>query len=117
MRIAFINFKPKDERINKDKIAESFIVGLAVFMVLNQYADAAGVSTGMAKLDNGMWKIVKVFQSAIFWLSMIYSFRAMLELLLKGEGNWKKVGVGFSICAADYLIPWVFSIIRDSFAS
>jgi len=117
MYITAINFVPKNKRINKkDLMIESFVVALVIFLTLTQTADAAGVNTGMAKLDEGMWKIVKVFQSAIFWLSMIYSFRALLNLVIKGEGNWKNVGTGFTICAADYLIPWIFTIIRDSFA-
>jgi hypothetical protein len=100
-----------------DLIMKGVIVGVTVFLLLNQNVYAAdAVTTGMGKLDAGAWKIVKVFQSGIFWLSMIYSFRAMLELALRGEGNWKKVGTGFAICAGDYLIPWLFTIIRDSFA-
>jgi hypothetical protein len=118
MYITAINFIPVAKRVNKkDLLIETFIVALAVFLTLTQTVDAANPSTGLAKLDSGMWKIVKVFQSAIFWLSMIYSFRAMLELVIKGDGSWKKVGVGFTICAADYLIPWIFTIIRDSFVA
>jgi hypothetical protein len=47
---------------------------------------------------------------------MIYSMRALLELTLRGNGDWKKVATGATICAGDYLIPWLFTIIRDSFA-
>jgi len=47
---------------------------------------------------------------------MIYTFRALLELTLKGEGSWKKVSTGLIICAMDYLIPWGFELIRGIFA-
>jgi hypothetical protein len=115
--IRMANRQLKRRKIDKaDILMKCIIVSVAVFLLVNQNAYAADVTTGMGKLDAGAWKIVKVFQSAIFWLSMIYSFRAMLELALKGEGNFKKVGTGFAICAGDYLIPWLFTIIRDSFA-
>lgn len=76
---------------------------------------AAGPKTGVPKLDTGGWKLVGVAQSVIFWAAMIYTFKSLLELALKGEGTWKKVGTGFLICAMDYLIPWGFELIRSIF--
>lgn len=75
----------------------------------------AAPTTGISKLDEGGWKLVTVSQSVIFWVAMIYTFKALLELALKGEGSWKKVSTGFIICAMDYLIPWGFEVIRGIF--
>ncbi|KON10804.1 hypothetical protein HYH70_00055 [Clostridium botulinum] len=71
--------------------------------------------TGVPKLDQGGWKMVGVAQSVIFWASMIYAFKALLELAVKGEGTWKKVGTGFLICIMNYLIPEGFQLIRSIF--
>ncbi|KEI90698.1 hypothetical protein N493_14870 [Clostridium botulinum B2 433] len=71
--------------------------------------------TGVPKLDQGGWKMVGVAQSVIFWAYMIYAFKALLELAVKGEGTWKKVGTGFLICAMNYLIPWGFELIKGIF--
>lgn len=76
----------------------------------------AAPSTGLAKLDEGGWKLVGIFQSAIFWLSMLYTFRCLLEVTVRGEGSWKKVGTGFLICVFDYLIPFLFNVIKQSFS-
>jgi hypothetical protein len=117
--IRMANKQMKKKNVDKtDMIMKGLIAGVIIFFIASQNVYAAdSITTGMSKLDNGAMKIVRVFQSGVFWLSMIYSFRALLELVLKGEGNWKKVGGGFTICAADYLIPWLFTIIRDSFAT
>lgn len=71
--------------------------------------------TGVAKLDQGGWRLVGIAQSVIFWVSMIYAFKSLLELAIKGEGTWKKVGTGFLILIMNYLIPEAFQLIRSIF--
>lgn len=105
---------PKQPIISSDLVIKGLSIAIPM-MVMSIEMCYAKPSTGNAKLDNGMWKIVGVFQSAIFWMSMVYSLKSMLEVLLKGEGSMKKVATGVSICAGAYLIPWLFEIIRDSF--
>ncbi|CBZ04097.1 hypothetical protein [Clostridium botulinum] len=90
---------------------------LACTLGILMYAEKviAVPKTGVPKLDQGGWKMVGVAQSVIFWASMIYAFKALLELAVKGEGTWKKVGTGFLICAMNYLIPWGFELIKGIF--
>jgi hypothetical protein len=98
---------------NSDFIIKGLSVAIPMFLIsLECYA---APSTGMSALDKGGWKLVKVFQSAIFWMSMIYSLKSLLEVLAKGEGSMKKVATGATACAGAYLIPWLFTVIRDSF--
>lgn len=91
------------------------ISALTLAIVMNAQEVMAAPSTGVAKLDAGGWKLVGVAQSVIFWAAMLYTFKALLEVTVKGEGSWKKVGAGFLTCAMDYLIPWGFELIRSVF--
>jgi hypothetical protein len=101
--------------ISKELLIKGLSIAIPMFIVSMQMCYAAP-STGMGALDKGGWKLVKVFQSAIFWMSMIYSLKSLLEVLAKGEGSMKKVMTGATACAGAYLIPWLFTVIRDSFA-
>lgn len=91
------------------------ISALILAIMMNTQEVLAAPKTGVTKLDEGGWKLVGVAQSVIFWVAMIYTFKSLLELALKGEGSWKKVGTGFLICAMDYLIPWGFELVRNIF--
>jgi hypothetical protein len=108
----------RNNLITEDLIIKGLSIAIPMFLMSMQICYAATPpSTGIKNLDNGMWKIVKVFQSAIFWMSMIYSLKSLLEVLAKGEGSMKKVMTGASACAGAYLIPFLFTIIRDAFAN
>jgi hypothetical protein len=100
--------------LTEEMIIKALSVVIPMFLMSVEMCYAAP-STGMSALDKGGWKLVTVFQSAIFWMSMIYSLKSLLEFLAKGEGNMKKIMTGASACAGAYLIPWLFTIIRDSF--
>lgn len=114
MQITYIRLKPKKNiPISSDIILKMLSVTIPSLLIATEAF--AAPSTGLSKLDAGGWKIVDVLQSVIFWLAMAYTLRSLLEVTVKGEGSWKKVGQGFIICAMDYLIPWGFEIIRDSF--
>ncbi|KZL94390.1 hypothetical protein [Clostridium magnum] len=95
------------------KLYNTLVVTLGIMLYAEKVM--AKPTTGMPSLDDPCWKIVGVFQSVIFYAAMFYTFKALLELIIKGEGSWKKVGTGFLVCAADYLIPWFFEIIRGAF--
>lgn len=101
--------------ITQEMVIKALSIAIPMFLLSMEMCYAAP-TTGIKNLDNGMWKIVKVFQSAIFWMSMIYSLKSLLEVLAKGEGSMKKVMTGATACAGAYLIPFLFTIIRDSFA-
>lgn len=73
-------------------------------------------STGVPKLDEAGWRLVGIMQSVVFWATMLYTFKSLLEWVIKGDDSAKrKVGTGFIIIALDYLIPWAFEIIRGIF--
>jgi len=106
----------KNIGLKEDRIWHNMAV--ATIVVLTMAEDilvSAAPKTGIPKLDNAGWKFVGVAQSIIFWASMIFTFKSLLELLVKGEGSWKKVGTGFLILVFNYLIPWGFETIRDIF--
>lgn len=121
--------KSKTEKIEYEMLQELNNVGaylregdklynrLAYTLGFLMYAEKviAAPTTGIPKLDEGGWKLVGVAQSVIFWAAMIYTLKSLLELAVKGEGSWKKVGTGFLICAMNYLIPWGFELIRGIF--
>lgn len=96
-----------------DKVFNSLAFLLGGLMYAERVFAAPG--TGIPKLDQGGWKLVGVAQSVIFWAAMLYTFKSLLQVTMKGEGSWKKVGTGFIICAMDYLIPWGFELIRGIF--
>ncbi len=103
-----VNLKQKEKLVN-------YIDGTLIYCTLHSKRVFAAPSTGIPKLDQGGWKLVGVSQSVIFWAAMIYAFKSLLELTIKGEGSWKKVGTGFLICVMNYLIPWGFELIRGIF--
>ncbi|ENK0557984.1 hypothetical protein AB2T19_002791 [Clostridium botulinum] len=97
----------------EDKLYNKLACTLGILMHVEK--TIAAPTTGIPKLDEGGWKLVGVAQSVIFWAAMIYTLKSLLELAVKGEGSWKKVGTGFLICAMNYLIPWGFELIRGIF--
>lgn len=98
----------------EEKVFNAMAYTLGAMMFLEQRVLAAP-STGFSELDAGAWKIVKVFQAAVFWVSLLYTLKSLLLLAARGEGEWKKVSTGFFICLGDYLAPWVFSMIPGLF--
>lgn len=108
--------KLNDEGIylrERDKLYNTLAFTLGGLMYVEKVM--AVPKTGIDKLDKGGWRLVGIAQSVIFWASMIYAFKALLELAVKGEGTWKKVGTGFLICIMNYLIPEGFQLIRNIF--
>lgn len=99
---------------NPLKIKKIIIISMGVILTVNNKVYAQP-STGFAPMDNGAWQLVKVFQAAIFWVSMIYSLKHLLEFSVKGKGDWKDITTGFLICIADYLVPWLFGLIPNMF--
>jgi hypothetical protein len=93
----------------KDLIISSTLMALC-------FTQEVYAASGMDRLDKGGWALVGTFQRIIFWASMIYTFKALLEVVVKGEGSWKKVGNGALICAFSYLVPTLWQIIRESFS-
>jgi hypothetical protein len=116
MYICYINFKnPKPKKPLNTDIAFKMLSIIIPALLYSTTVCMAAPSTGMAKLDAGGWKIVGVLQGVVFWVAMAFTIKSLLEVTIKGEGSWKKVGQGFMLCAMDYLVPWGFTIIRDAF--
>lgn len=96
------------------KVFNTLAYTLGAMMFLEKRVLAAP-STGFPGLDDGAWKIVKVFQAAVFWVSLLYTLKSLLLLAVRGEGEWKKVATGFLICLGDYLVPWLFGMVPGLF--
>ncbi len=91
----------------------TFILASLLFFEKATYASAP--STGYPEIDEGAWKIVNGFQACIFWVSLMYSLRALFLMTIKGEGDFKNAFLGILICAADYAIPSIFGKIPGFF--
>lgn len=107
--------KKDKTKINKSsKVYKVLTCTLGAMLFLEKQVLAAP-STGFNGLDEGMWKIVTIFQAAVFWLAMLYTLRALAMLVFKGEGHWKNVATGFLVCIANYLVPWLFGMVPGLF--
>lgn len=104
-----ITLKPGSKVFN----TVAYTLGIMLFVEKKVFASAP--STGFPGLDAGAWKIVKVFQAAVFWVALLYTLKSLLLLAVKGEGDWKDVATGFFICLGDYLAPWLFSMVPGLF--
>lgn len=98
-----------------NKLFNTVAYTLGIMLFVEKRVLAAAPSTGFTALDNGAWKVVKVFQAAVFWVSLLYTLKSLLLLAVRGEGEWKKVATGFFICLGDYLAPWLFGMIPGLF--
>ncbi|MDF2502567.1 hypothetical protein [Clostridium sp.] len=90
-------------------------ISIALGIVLYSVNVIGAPTSGLGKLDGPLAKIVTVAQSVIFWGSMLYAFKSLAIMIVKGEGSWKSVANGGFICALDYIIPWVWDVIRVTF--
>lgn len=100
--------------IKHQKVYKTIVLSCAIFLSLEKAANAVP-STGYTQIDTGAWKIVNIFQACIFWIAMLYSLKSLAMLAINGEGNFKKVAVGFLICIGDYMIPWLFGMVPTLF--
>ncbi|HIG0360367.1 hypothetical protein [Clostridium botulinum] len=98
-----------------NKIFNTMAYTLGIMLFIEKKVFASAPSTGFTALDAGAWKIVKVFQAAVFWVSLLYTLKSLLLLAVRGEGEWKKVATGFFICIGDYLAPWLFGMVPKLF--
>lgn len=98
-----------------NRVFNTMAYTLGSMLFLEKQVLAAPPSTGFPGLDAGAWKVVKVFQSAVFWVSLLYTLKSLLLLAVRGEGEWKKVATGFFICIGDYLAPWLFGMVPGLF--
>lgn len=98
-----------------EKIFRTITCTFAIFLSIEKVVYADAPSTGFDTLDNGAWKMVKTMQACVFWFSLFYTFRALLLVTVKGEGEWKNVATGFLICVCDYLLPWLFGLVPNLF--
>lgn len=100
--------------IKHQKLYKTIVISCAIFLSLEKVTYAVP-STGYTQIDTGAWKIVNIFQSCIFWIAMLYSLKSLAMLAINGEGNFKKVSIGFLICIGDYMIPWLFAMVPTLF--
>ena len=99
---------------NSAKVQKVLVVCTGIILSVNQRI-LARPSTGYDTMDNGAWQLVTIFQAAIFWVTLLYTLKALFMFSVKGEGDWKNIITGFLICIADYLVPWVFGMIPGMF--
>ena len=99
----------------KGKLGKVLVTILGTMLFLEKRVFAAP-STGFKELDGPAWKILKVFQAIVFWMALFYTIKALLMIIVKGEGTAKDVIMGVMVCVGAYVIPWIFGMIPSLFA-
>ncbi|WP_315080012.1 hypothetical protein [uncultured Clostridium sp.] len=98
-----------------EKLYRTLTLMLASLLFFEKATYASAPSTGYPEIDEGGWIIVSGIQACIFWVSLMYSLRALFLMTIKGEGDFKNAFLGILICAADYGIPSIFAKIPGLF--
>lgn len=99
----------------KGRIGKILVVTLGIMLFLEKRVLAAP-STGFKELDGPAWKILKVFQAIVFWMALFYTIKALLMVIVKGQGTAKDVIMGVMVCVGAYVIPWIFGMIPGLFS-
>lgn len=99
----------------KGKIGKVLVTILGTMLFLEKRVFAAP-STGFKELDGPAWKILKVFQAIVFWMALFYTIKALLMVIVKGQGTAKDVIMGVMVCVGAYVIPWIFGMIPGLFS-